>query len=149
MDGCIGCKSVLHDEGEVRFETDKPRRVIRQLQFSNFKLTEHLFAPNTVLPPHTHDACSICVTLDGGCVESHANVRDETAPGTVLIRPAGDLHTNRYGPKGARSFMFELGARLASDISVARVFNRPAVIKNGVISTLALRIYQESRIADT
>ena len=149
MEGCIGCKSVRHDNGHSHFGHEGPRETLQRIEFNSFALTEHFQAPGSVLPPHVHDACSICVTLAGGGVETHENRRDESRPGTVIIRPSGEMHSNQYGPEGARSVMIEVGPRLALDHPLARVFARPTVVREGLIPTLALRMYQESKINDS
>lgn len=149
MDGCIGCKSVKQNNGHSHFSHEVPRQSLRHIEFNNFTLTEYLHAPGSVLPPHVHDACSICVTLAGGGVETHDNLKDETRPGTVIIRPGGESHANRYGPEGSRGFMIEVGPRLMLDLELARVFARPTVMREGLIPTLAMRMYQESKINDS
>lgn len=82
-----------------------PRFVTRDV--GPFEVTDAFFPPDAVLDGHTHDRTVVAVTLSGA-IESRLQGRtllgrrDE-----VWTEPAGDRHSNRVGPEGARVLVIQ------------------------------------------
>jgi AraC family transcriptional regulator len=124
-------------------------RSLNKLELRNFTFTETVYAPGTELPPHIHAHASFCTTLCGHGVETCEGTVENTGPGTVIIRPAGQLHSDRFGPTVTRSFISEVSPEwLANFTEFSRVFQEVRYLHGGLIPSLALRIYQESRVKD-
>jgi AraC family transcriptional regulator len=66
------------------------------------------YAPNRVRPAHAHETLGISVVLRG-TVEERAGTRTEIAgAASAVIKPSGTVHSNRFGPAGARLLAVEL-----------------------------------------
>ena len=123
---------------------------LNKLELEDFTFTEAVYAPCTVLPPHIHAHASFCLTLAGHGVETNGKVVENTGPGTLIIRPAGQIHSDRLGPAVVRTFITEVKPEwLKNFYEFSRVFDDARYLHGGLIPSLALRIYQESRLKDS
>ena len=59
------------------------------------------YPAGSTLPTHAHDYPQLTMVLRGGYVEKHAGTTMACEEGTVLFRPAGDPHANRFSAEGA------------------------------------------------
>ncbi|HJP95616.1 MAG TPA: AraC family transcriptional regulator [Pyrinomonadaceae bacterium] len=126
------------------------RQELNKLTLSTLTLTETLHAPGSRIPPHAHDAASICVALAGQGLEIINGVRLITQPGCVIVRGPKVIHSDEYGPASHRAFMIELEEKwLQSCPDFSRVFEGHRHFVGGAVLALALRIYRESRIKDS
>lgn len=123
---------------------------LNKLELADFTFTEAAYQPCTVLPPHIHAAASFCLTLSGQGVEINGKTVEITRPGTVIVRPPGQIHSDRFGPLGARTFITEVNPKwLKTFYEFSRVFEDARYLHGGLIPALALRVYQESRVRDS
>jgi AraC family transcriptional regulator len=121
----------------------------RRVELSGFVLTETFRPPGLVLPPHFHEHANIALTLEGTFVETIAEHAQELSPFGVVLRPAGEKHSDWYGRTAARCLIIEVRPqRLAMIREVTRILDQAAFVRVGLISHLALRIYQEFRMSD-
>lgn len=135
---------------ECNFADLNGRQELSQFKLSGITLTETLHAPSSIMPPHVHDAATICVTLTGHGTESIDGLRVVTGPGCVLMRGPNIMHTNQYGAVPHRGFMIELEQNwLNTCRHFQRVFAGQRHFAGGLVSALALRIYRESRVKDS
>ncbi|HEX8267312.1 MAG TPA: AraC family transcriptional regulator [Pyrinomonadaceae bacterium] len=119
-------------------------RQIGSLDLNGFVLTETFHAPHLVLPRHDHERANINLTLDGSFRETVGNHPQESEPDSILIKPAGESHGNKYGDKGAHCLIIELSPpRLDGICSFTNLFDAPSHIKGGSLSIIARRIYRE------
>lgn len=66
------------------------------------------YAPNRVMPAHSHETLGISVVMRG-LVEETAGKRTEVAGiASAVIKPPGTVHANRFGPQGARLLAVEM-----------------------------------------
>lgn len=125
------------------------RQELSRLKLSALTLTETVHAPGSRIPPHVHDAATICVALTGQGVEVVGGVRVITQPGSVIMRGPKIVHSDEYGVVPQRAFMIELEEKwLQSCQHIFRLFEGHRHFANGPVSALALRIYRESRVRD-
>lgn len=125
------------------------RQELNKLKLPALTLTETLHAAGSRIPPHAHDAASICVALAGQAVEIIDGVRLVTQPGCVIIRAPKIIHSDEYGAASHRAFMIELEEKwLQSGPNFSRVFDGHRLFAGGPVPALMLRIYRESRIKD-
>ena len=114
---------------------------------NGLRLFRGAFPPDVALPAHHHDAASVFVTLDGGLVECYRAGARECEAGTLLFKPAGERHSNRFSAAGARVIAVELGdervAPAALGIPEAIVHRRDARA-----TALAARLAGEMRAHD-
>jgi len=77
------------------------------------------WSPPRAIPAHAHASFSITILLGGAFEESYRpssvarHAPHTCRPGSLLIRPAGEIHENHLGAQGARTLSVELSpARL-------------------------------------
>ncbi len=126
------------------------RTQLNKLTIAALTLTETLHAPASIIPPHVHDAPSICLTLAGPGLEIIEGVHIHTQPGAVIVRGPKIIHSDQYGPVEHRSLMIELEEKwLATCRHFQSLFRGFKHFPGGPVSALALRIYRESRVKDS
>ncbi len=83
--------------------------LVRQSCTHGFTITE-AWSPPRKIPAHAHAMLSITVLLQGDFEERYqSNFRPNTCvKGSLLIRPAGEIHENSLGNKGGRTLSIEL-----------------------------------------
>lgn len=133
---------------QYREDLTGSHQVLRHINYGSFAIIEVYRPAGTILPPHSHDANSICLGLAGTGFEGRERVREEIRPGTLIMRPAGQTHWDQYGKNGFRSVGLYLGPSFAGR-SMTKVFARTTVLHGGLLPSLALRIYRESKIEDS
>ena len=123
---------------------------IKQTRARRFHLYGSNLRSSTVLPPHIHAHASFCLTLAGQGIEINGKVVENIRPGTLIIRPAGQIHSDRYGLTTVRTFITEVDSNwLRAFHEFSRIFEDAKYLHGGLIPALALRIYQESRLKDS
>lgn len=88
-----------------------------------FCFTETWHAPSLRLEPHEHERACIHFVLAGHYVETIAGRELLSGPGTVLYKPAGVRHSNRFPACGARTLRFELEPAFERDLGARRPLN--------------------------
>jgi len=143
-----GCLS-----GLVRFANRYSPPLGQQLdrwRMKHFVLTEALHAPESAVPPHVHRAASLTFIIRGSSVECFEDSRLAAEPGGLLLRPAGELHSDRFGQRGAQLLTIEIDSNYAASVDgFGKVFQRPSYFSEGILPSLAQRIYHESKTRDT
>jgi AraC family transcriptional regulator len=123
-------------------------RCVRRLATAGLLLHERTYPPRLEIPLHFHDGPSMCVAVQGGCTETCGGRVWACTPRTLLLRPPGEPHTDRFGEAGGRVFGIELGSgwhdRLAGR---RRTLERPAAF-GGLCTGLASRLLSEFRQDD-
>lgn len=72
------------------------------------QLREAAYAPALRQPAHTHDSTSLSFVGRGGFDESAGGVKRTGVAGDVIVKPAGVVHEDVYGPAGAKMFTLVL-----------------------------------------
>ena len=73
----------------------------------------------------------------------------ECGPQSLVIKPAGEAHANRYGSKGMRCLLIEVQPEQLDDLhSWSKVFKQPRHLQGGILAMLAMRAYKEFRLMD-
>ncbi|HLT47909.1 MAG TPA: AraC family transcriptional regulator [Rubricoccaceae bacterium] len=65
------------------------------------------YAPGRTMRPHAHAGTSLSVVLAGRVWERVGRADETGGPLSVVVKPAGAVHENRFGPEGARMLAFE------------------------------------------
>lgn len=99
-----------------------------------------------MLSRHDHECANINFTLRGSFREILGTRPQEATASSILIKPAGEHHANRYGSVGAKGFIIEiLPHKLEIVRRFSKLFDAPAHIHNPTLSALASKIYREFR----
>lgn len=116
---------------------------------AGFILTETTHLPNHTLPRHSHERANIAFVVNGSFSETLDFRSIECNPQSLVIKPAGEAHANRYGSRGMRCLLIELEPeRLEGLHSWSKVFEQPSHVHHETISMLAMRLYGEFRFMD-
>lgn len=119
---------------------------IGQLNVSGFVLTETFHEPRLVLPRHDHECANINLTLGGSFRETVGNHPQECETDSLLVKPPGESHGNKYGHKGAHCLIIELSPPRLDDIrTFTKFFDAPARLQGGALSLIGRRVYSEFR----
>lgn len=121
----------------------------KRVEVSGLVLTETYRPPGLVLQPHFHEHANIALAVEGSFIETVGTKPYEVNPYSVIFRPAGEKHSNRYGNATARSLIIEVRPQLLAEVrQVTGILDRASYVKAGLISHLALRIFGEFRMLD-
>jgi AraC family transcriptional regulator len=121
----------------------------KRLEVSGFSITETYRPPGLVLPPHFHGNANIAFALDGSFIETVGTKPYEVHPYSVIFRPAGEKHANRYGKTAAKCLIIEVRPQRLSDVrQVTEVLDRASYVEPGLFSHLVLRMSREVRMLD-
>lgn len=94
-----------------------------------------------MLPTHAHEYACVVVVLQGGFHERHGAQTRTAGPGTVIVRSAGEPHSNRFAPGGGRCLNVELPPQWPGrtvDVAI-----RPAAWSGGPYSLHGRRLHLE------
>jgi AraC family transcriptional regulator len=115
------------------------------------RLIEATYAPHTRFAAHAHDRGNVSLIVRGQIEESVG--RDALCSTTcgVVVKPAGTVHANRFGPQGARTLVIELPPAPRSerhDGHASRSLSRWHWFHGGAVTASALRLYRAFRSDD-
>jgi AraC family transcriptional regulator len=63
---------------------------------------------------HAHEETTISIVLSGSLVERVARTEEVARPLSVVVKPSGTEHEDRFGPRGARILQITLASGLAA-----------------------------------
>ena len=85
-----------------------PAPVARTRRAGDFLLSETRYPSEAVLAMHAHEYACVVVVLQGSFCERSGSQTRTAGPGTVIVRPAGEPHSNRFADDGGRCLNVEL-----------------------------------------
>ena len=130
-------------------EAEAPGKPFRSLNVRGFILGESKHPPTSILPPHFHELTTLSFALKGSCEERLGQLVQERKPYDLLITPAGEVHSIRYGRSGARVLRIEIEPhRLEHTSPFSEIYTRPTHAEGAMLSALAIRLYKEFRTMD-
>jgi AraC family transcriptional regulator len=122
---------------------------VRTLDAGGFVFTETRHAANLTLPRHANDRATVIAVLRGDYVEALGGRSERHPPGSLILRPPGEVHSNSIGHRGAHCLLVELTAeRLVALGDHRMLFDRPHAIPPGLATATALRATQELSLVD-
>lgn len=123
---------------------------LKILEAGDFLITEAETLPLTSFRTHAHELASITFIIKGSCVETISSRAYDCSPLSAIIKPAGELHSNRYGKAGARCLIVEVKPeRLQKLRMFTRMLDSALHLRETTLGAFALRIYKEFKIGDT
>ena len=116
---------------------------------AGFKFFETRYEPRSSLPPHFHDDACICVVVSGSFHEVFPRHTLEFNPKSIAFRPAGEVHTDRFGSAGAHCVVIELPAGWLNRVRQGgQSFDRSICVQRGQLPWLGIRLYDEYKASD-
>lgn len=107
------------------------------------------YAANACMSPHLHEDCTFTVVLRGGYQESIRSADTEHCPGSMLFYPAGEVHSQQFGPAGSSKLIFVPTASSLEFLSERGVVLAQAPhVRSTAIAQLARRVVAERRHDD-
>jgi AraC family transcriptional regulator len=114
-----------------------------------FTITRSTYDAGQVLPAHAHASASTTIVLHGQVTERVDGRRFDCHRDRFLVRPAGAVHDNTYGPHGAECMIVSAAAEWVARDRVARVvFDAPRTFPALAPLAVARRIRRELRVGD-
>jgi AraC family transcriptional regulator len=101
-------------------------------------VTDSWYEPRTCLPTHGHEHANLCLVLTGSFDDASGSTSRTCRSATLLYRPPGELHAQRFHADGARCVTIE--PPLGWSGYLASRGDR-SVDLQGLPATLALRLY--------
>ena len=93
---------------------------------------------------HGHAWANLNFVLRGSLCEAFGRSAADCGPASVVVKPPGESHANRYGEAGARCLVLEVTpARLEATRPFADLFDYPAYHPPGALTPLFQQIYKE------
>lgn len=124
-------------------------RIVRRMHFGDSLLTETVHPAGCNLPRHHHPNTSLTMTLSGVFTESFARHSLTCHPLTIVLKPAGEFHSNQYGAKDTRCVMVGFGARAAAHIrAFSDVLEKLWMARGGPAAAAMQEVCRELRLAD-
>jgi AraC family transcriptional regulator len=134
--------SVTRRYGPARF----PAPVVRSRTAGGFVLSETRYASGASLRAHAHEYACLVVVLEGGFHERREGSTRTGEPGTVIVRPEGEPHSNRFSGQGGRCLNVELPPRWLAGMSDLPI--RPAASGGRRFGLLGRRLHGEFLTGD-
>jgi AraC family transcriptional regulator len=104
---------------------------------------------NSYSSRHRHELANIAFVLGGSFTEILDNRRIECTSQSLLIKPPGEAHANRYGYLGMRGLLIEFQPHQLDALCPSLLFlNQVGYVRGGTPFMLAMRIYKELRLMD-
>jgi len=123
----------------------------RQITYHAVRLTTTWRPAGLSVPRHTHDLTSLAFCLDGPFEETIGAGWQHVDTTSLVIRPGGGPHANRYPPcRPSRTLIIEILPRALDEIrSETGVLDAPGHLESADFVLAGRRLDVESRIADS
>src|SRR5258708_24941252 len=108
-----------------------------------FHLAERTYRPGQTIPRHSHERPYVCYVVEGRCEERSGRGTVRCAPSTVLLHPAGAVHSDRFEARSARLLMLEMDPSWLHALD-APPLSEPAVFPSGPVAAFGARIRREA-----
>jgi AraC family transcriptional regulator len=120
------------------------------LSLSGLRLTRTYRAPRLSLAKHSHECTNIALCVRGVFHETLGGTWHEVSPKTLISRPAGEPHANRYGPQAAWCLIFEVLPPAVDRIRPSwPMFQGPLIHSGENVAAMAARIDREFLTRDS
>lgn len=122
---------------------------LKSLETGGLVVTETAHKQNQILPRHYHDQANIAFVLSGSFTEIVDKRRFECASQSLMIKPAGEAHSNQYGPGKMHGLLIEVTSqKLESLHPLSNAFTRVNHVRGAMLSMLGMRTYKEMQLMD-
>jgi AraC family transcriptional regulator len=122
---------------------------ICKFEAGDFTITETLHSSFLLLPRHDHELANLNFTINGSFRETIGRRPQECGPSSIVVKPAGEAHADKYGASGAHSLIIEVPSRLVNTHpQLSDLFESPGHIRNTFLARIAMKLYGECRATD-
>jgi AraC family transcriptional regulator len=123
---------------------------LTKIETGGFVLTETKHQPVSTLARHNHQQPNMACVIGGSFTETISSRSYECVSHSLLIKPAEEVHSNRYGKAGAHCLIIELPSPRLYDLDcLSDTFNEVRHFQAGVLFALVMQIRRELRTADS
>jgi AraC family transcriptional regulator len=119
----------------------------RSVDLPLIRATDAYFPASSKLPCHAHERAILSVILEGGFEVAFGSRTIACGPGSSLVEPAGERHSNRIGACGARVLVLEIqeSALVGPLRNCARLFSTQSSFLHPDTVRLSRRLAQQLR----
>jgi AraC family transcriptional regulator len=115
--------------------------ILQTRGIANFRLVAVAYAPNQVLPLHSHEHAYVSVALRGAYLEQLRRSSWECTAGGTIFHAPGESHQNRFFDIGARLLVLEIEPSFLVDIADRGIeTDRPSASISTYCMHLAMRL---------
>ncbi|MCI0604607.1 AraC family transcriptional regulator [bacterium] len=123
--------------------------LLRTVKLDGIRLTETVHEQRLQLGPHSHEFFNLTFVLKGSFVESFERNRLELSSNSVLFEPAGVIHSDNFGDRGAHSLIVEPPEHWIQSVNLdSSLLLNPFHLNDPFTSKLVTRIYREFQFPD-
>jgi AraC family transcriptional regulator len=123
---------------------------VRRCEVGGFVVTEDMHLPSSTLPTHSHQLANICFVLKGSFAETFSRRPYHCDSRSIILKPPGEPHRNRYGDRGAHCLIIEIKKNLlGASCDLSRLFGSVSHLECSSTTVTTNRMLQELRIMDT
>ncbi len=112
-----------------------------------FRVAERLYRPFQRIPRHAHDRPYVCVVVAGRYEERSGGGTVRCAAETLLLHPAGAVHSDRFDARASRLLMLEMDRDWLDGLD-APTLREPRVYPSGPVAAFGARIRREAAWRD-
>src|SRR5262245_42631757 len=126
-------------------EINRDARGVRRTgcRWTGFEIAALDYPAGLSLAPHDHARPNVTLVLRGSLVEEAVRTTHEAGALSVVVKPAGLVHANRFGPSGARTLSIAFDEGLAPEPRWGYRWQQ-----GGREAALVLQMYREWRLGD-
>jgi AraC family transcriptional regulator len=125
-------------------------KTAKSVTLDGFTVIESTYQPSTVLPSHAHDGATVSLVRRGSFTEVLRRQAHECKAFDLLIEPAGELHTDQFGKRGATCLHIAISAkRLAYFREFSNALDSPAKFCGGLLPTFVTKLDLELAVMDS
>jgi len=97
------------------------------------------YAPNARMAAHDHATLGISIVLRGTVEETVGRTTEQAGTAGFVVKPPGTVHSNRFGPAGARLLSVEIRPALAEELVATAAFHRWRWLHTTAVLRIAAR----------
>ncbi|HYR76779.1 MAG TPA: AraC family transcriptional regulator [Pyrinomonadaceae bacterium] len=122
---------------------------LKTRQVAGLRLAEVLYLPGYATPEHSHDLPQLCLVRKGIFTEVYSGKTREVRPSSLITRPSGESHTQRFPDSEVHCLIVEFEQRWLERAREYHVSLDDSLVFHGGLSVwLATRLYAEFQLAD-
>jgi AraC family transcriptional regulator len=125
---------------------------LKKLKVADFILTETRHQPELSISRHDHENANFNFVIDGSLKETLGELfptPEECFPGTILYKPPGEAHSNRYGNAGAHCLIVEFENSIAEEyLKASAALINPFRLPAEKSASVFMEIYREMDSTD-
>jgi AraC family transcriptional regulator len=121
-----------------------PAAVVRSRTTAGITLTETRYNADAALPTHSHEYACLVLVLQGTFRERFGPRSRDGAPGMLIVRPAGEPHSDRFTGRGGRCLNVELSPHWLERVrGYTRAFDDSAAFRDASLLLAGRRLRDE------